>query len=147
MKRLNFPVFKHRFKNSENKTYIFDIIRKKFVHLTSEEWVRQNTVHFFIHTKKYPISLINVEKKIIVNKISKRFDIIIFNSKGLIEILIECKSSSVKINQKVFDQIALYNMTANSKYLMLTNGLDHYFCFINFKLKSYKFLKNIPDYK
>ena len=144
MKSLNFPVFKHRFKNSENKSYIFDIIRKKFIHLSSEEWVRQNTIHFFVYIKNYPISLINVEKKITVNNISKRFDIIIFNRNGLIEILVECKSSSVSINQKVFDQIALYNMSVNSRFLMLTNGLDHYFCFMNYKLKNYEFLKNIP---
>ena len=131
MQALNFKKYSFRFKSSEKNTYIFDSIRKKFVVLQPEEWVRQHVVHFLTEDKKYPKSIINVEKQITVNSLKKRFDIVVFNSDGSIKILVECKSPSVSINQATFDQIAQYNMKLHAEYLMVTNGLMHYLSLIH----------------
>ena len=146
MQELNFQSYAFRLKSSENKTLIFDIIRKKYVILTPEEWVRQHVVLFLMNEKKYPISLISVEKQLKINSIVKRTDIIVFNNKGTPEILIECKAPSVSISQDTFDQVARYNLTAKSSYIMVTNGLNHYFCQIDAKNETYVFLKDIPNY-
>lgn len=146
MQKLNFPKYNFRFKNNENKTLIFDIIRKKFVVLTPEEWVRQHTLHFLITEKKYPVSYINVEKQLLLNDTLKRCDIITFKNNGNVEIIIECKAPSVSINQITFDQIARYNLALNSNLLMVTNGLTHYFCKMDIKNKKYLFLPDLPKY-
>jgi hypothetical protein len=143
---LNFKKYPFRFKSSENSTYIFDTIRKKFVVLQPEEWVRQHTVKFLIEEKKYPTSIINVEKQIIVNELKKRFDVVVFNSDGSIKILVECKAPGIKISQATFDQIAQYNIKLKAEYLMVTNGLDHYYCQIDLKEEKYTFLREIPDF-
>ncbi|KAA1246122.1 type I restriction enzyme HsdR N-terminal domain-containing protein [Aquimarina sp. RZ0] len=147
MQKLNFPAYQFRFKSSENKVSIFDLIRKKFIFLTPEEWVRQHTIHYLIEEKKYPQTLINVEKLIKVNDLNKRYDIIIFNPDGSIYLIVECKSHAVRITQKVFDQIARYNLSLQAEYLMITNGLDHYYCQMDYEEQRYTFLKDIPDYE
>lgn len=146
MQKLNFPKYNFRFKSNENKTLIFDIIRKKFVILTPEEWVRQHTLHFLITEKKYPVSYINVEKQLLLNDSVKRYDIVIFKNDGDVEIIIECKAPSISINQVTFDQIARYNLALNSNLLMVTNGLTHYFCKMDIKNKRYLFLRDLPKY-
>ena len=145
MQKLNFPSCAFKLKSSENKTLIFDIVRKKYEIVTPEEWVRQHVVHFLLKEKNYPISLIAIEKQLKINKRVKRTDIIVYNKQGTPEILIECKAPSVKINQKTFDQIAKYNRTLNAEYLMVTNGLNHYYCIINDD--GYTFLETLPEYK
>ncbi len=147
MQQLNFPSFSFRFKNSENKVSIFDAIRKKFIILTPEEWVRQHVVQFLMIEKKYPQSLLNVEKVLQVNGLRKRYDIVVYNSDGTIHILIECKAPEVPISQSTFDQIAQYNMTLQSNYLMVTNGLNHYFCQMDNENKKYQFLNELPNYQ
>lgn len=146
MQQLNFPSFTFRFKNRENKPLIFDEIRKKFVVLTPEEWVRQNCVQFLIHELNYPHSLINVEKQIKVHQTSKRYDIVVFNPDGSIHIVVECKAPSIKISQDTFDQIARYNFSLNASYLMVSNGLSHYYCTLDYEEKRYHFLKELPSY-
>ena len=146
MQNLNFPKYNFRFKSNENKTLIFDIIRKKFVILTPEEWVRQHTLHFLITEKKYPVSYINVEKQLLLNDTVKRYDIVTFKNDGDVEIIIECKAPSIPINQVTFDQIARYNLALNSNLLMVTNGLTHYFCKMDVKNKKYLFLRDLPEY-
>ncbi len=143
---LDFPKFNYRFKNKENKLSIFDIIRKKFVILQPEEWVRQHCIHYLINQKNYPESLINVEKVLTINDLRKRYDIVIFNPDGSIFLVVECKAPHISINQNTFDQIARYNMTLNANYLMVTNGLNHYYCQMDFDNEKYKFLKVIPNY-
>lgn len=143
---LNFPAYHFRFKNSENKVYIFDVIRKKFVVLQPEEWVRQHWVHHLIEGKKYPKSLINVEKQLVINSLKKRYDIVVFNSDGSIRILIECKAPKIKIDQTTFDQIARYNMSLKAEYLIVSNGLEHFYCKMDFEQEKYAFLKDIPDF-
>ena len=146
MQQLHFKTYNFRLKNSENKTYIFDIIRKKFLYLTPEEWVRQHTLMYLIEDLHYPISLINVEKIINVSGLKKRYDVVVFNKDGSIFLLIECKAPNVQINQETFNQIARYNLKLNAKYLMLTNGLNHYFCKIDIENKKYIFLQDLPSY-
>ena len=99
MQKLNFPQFEYRFKSTENKVSIFDVIRKKFIVLQPEEWVRQHCVHYLINEKKYPKSLINVEKELNINGLKKRYDIVIFNPDGSILLIVECKSYDITINQ------------------------------------------------
>ena len=147
MKKLNFPTYSFRFKNSENKVAIFDEIRKKFILLTPEEWVRQHTLHYLVQDNKYPKSYINVEKLIKINTLNKRYDIVVFQPNGSIFLLIECKAPEVAITQKTFDQIARYNLELKAKYLMVTNGLNHYFCQMYFENKKYIFLSELPQYE
>ena len=126
---------------------IFDVIRKKFMVLQPEEWVRQHCVQFLIEEKKYPISLINAEKELKVNDLRKRYDIVVYNPDGSIHLIVECKSFKIKIDQSTFDQIARYNLTLNASYLMVTNGINHYYCSMDMKDQRYQFLKDIPQYK
>lgn len=146
MHPLNLPTYKFKIKSNENKYFIFDIVRKKYVILTPEEWVRQHIIHYLIEEKKYPISLIAIEKKLTINKLTKRTDILIFNTKGLPHIIVECKAPSVSITQNAFDQIARYNLKLSANYLIVSNGLKHYYCKMDFENEKYVFLENIPDY-
>ena len=147
MERLNLPTYNFKLKNSQNKTLIFDKLRKKYVVLTPEEWVRQHFVHFLIDKKNYPETLIAIEKQLTINNLKKRTDILIFNTNGNPEIIIECKAPSVKISQATFDQIARYNIKLNAKFLIVTNGITHFYCQMDFNNKTYIFLKDFPSYK
>ncbi len=147
MEQLAFPPFHFRVQKRAHKTYIFDRIRKKFVVLNPEEWVRQHVLHFLIDIHDYPKNLIGVEKQIKVHQTLKRYDIVIFKPSGKIFMLIECKAPSVKITQETFDQIARYNINLQSEYLMITNGKNHYYCQMDYENKCYHFLENIPLYK
>lgn len=147
MQKLNFPTYTFRFKNNENKVSIFDVVRKKFMVLQPEEWVRQHCVHYLINEKQYPISLINVEKELTINHLKKRYDIVVYNSDGSIHLIVECKAPKIEIKQNTFDQIARYNLALNASYLMITNGINHYYCTMDFKAEKYQFLKDIPKYK
>ena len=146
MQQLNLPNYKFRIKSTKNKYEIFDIIRKKYVILTPEEWVRQHIIHFLIEEKKYPVSLIGVEKKLTINKLTKRTDLLIFNNKGLPHIIVECKAPSVPITQGTFDQIARYNLKLNADLLVVSNGLQHYISKMDFENEKYIFLEEIPCY-
>jgi len=145
MLKLNFPDYTFRFKNSENKSLIFDVIRKKFVRLTPEEWVRQHVVHFLISDKHFSSSLINVEKQLILNNTKKRYDIVVFNSDGSIYLIVECKAPNISISQDTFDQIARYNLVTNAKYLMVTNGSTHYYCQMDYENECFIFLEEVPE--
>ena len=143
MLQLNFPNYTFKIKNIENVDYIFDEIRKKYIKLTKEEWVRQNCVNFLVKEKKFSQVLINVEKTLKINNLSKRYDIVVYNSDGSIKLLVECKSPEIKITQKTFDQIAIYNMSLKAELLMLTNGINHYYCKIDYNNQCYKFINDI----
>lgn len=146
MQRLNFGQYNFRYRNSGEKVSIFDEIRKKFIVLTPEEWVRQHVVHFLMYEKNFPKSLINVEKLLTLNGLTKRYDVVVFNPDGSIFLLIECKAPQIKISQMVFDQIARYNMTMQSQFLMVTNGQNHYFCRMDYQNEQYVFLESLPEY-
>ena len=147
MQQLHFPPYNFTLKNRENKPYIFDRIRKKYISLTPEEWVRQHVIMFLLETHKYPKSLINVEKEFLVNGTKKRYDLVVFYPNGEIFLLVECKAPKVAITQNTFDQIARYNLKMNATYLMVTNGLDHYYCQMDYVSQQYHFLKELPAYK
>lgn len=146
MQKLNFPSYQFRFKNSENKTAVFDEIRKKFVILTPEEWVRIHTVQFLIQEKHFPKSYINVEKELKLGELVKRYDVVVHNKTGKIHLIVECKAPSVKISQHTFDQIARYNQTLDATYLMVTNGKEHYYCQMDYEGGKYLFLRDIPSF-
>ncbi|MFV0248771.1 MAG: type I restriction enzyme HsdR N-terminal domain-containing protein [Tenacibaculum sp.] len=146
MDKLNLPCWNFRIKSKKNKRYIFDGLRKKFVTLTREEWVRQHFIRYLIEVKKYPVSLIAVERQITLNQFKKRIDIVVFSSEGLPFIVVECKAPSVKITQGVFDQIAIYNTKLNASFLVVTNGLKHYCYRVDAKNQNYSFLKDFPNY-
>jgi hypothetical protein len=146
MQKLNLPKYNFKLKNSENKVLIFDNLRKKYLVLTPEEWVRQHFVQYLIDEKRYPASLIALEKQLVINNRKKRTDILIFNKNGTPEIIVECKAPSIKITQDAFDQIARYNLKLNAHYLIVTNGLQHFYCKMDFENETYIFLKDIPSY-
>jgi len=126
MKKLNLPEFPAKVKQADGgKVLIFDIIRKKYVQLTPEEWVRQNFIYYLINFLDYPKSLIKVESGLRYNKLLKRSDILVFNRDVEPLLLVECKSSELKITQDVVDQAAVYNKSLNARYLLVTNGIKH----------------------
>ncbi len=145
--KLNLP--QHEFnikKDSTGNFKIFDSLRRKFVALTPEEWVRQNFVAFLINDKRFPAGLMNNEISLTQNGISRRCDTLIADRHGNPFMIVEYKAPSIQISQKVFDQIVRYNMVLRAKYLVVSNGLSHYCCKIDYATNSYSFLPDIPDY-
>lgn len=143
---LNLPSYPFKIQHKENQYYIFDEIRKKFLLLTPEEWVRQHLVKYLIAEKKYPRTLFNLEGGLTLNTLKKRTDILIFNLKGEKQLLVECKAPTVKITQNTFDQIARYNIIHKVPLLFVSNGLQHFSCKINFEEGSYEFVDSLPEY-
>ena len=146
MNTLNLPETDLRIRQSGDKREVFDVIRKRFIKLTSEEWVRQHFIHFLIHQKQVPASLIGVETSIKYNRLSKRCDIVVFNNNGAPVMIVECKAPGIEISQEVFNQVAMYNMTLKVNYLVVTNGMDHFISLIDHQNRSFSFLKEVPDY-
>ncbi len=146
MWQLNLPAYKFRIINKSEKPFIFDQIRKKFVALTPEEWVRQNFILFLITKKKYPSAYIAIEKHLKINGLNKRYDAVIFNRNFEPIIIIEFKAPSVALKQSVFDQVATYNLKLNVSYFIVSNGLDHYCCMLDSSNSQYIFLNEIPAF-
>jgi hypothetical protein len=144
---LNLPPYPFKITERDQKLFVFDEIRKKTLLITPEEWVRQHFVQFLVAQKKYPKTLIQLEGGLKLNGQAKRSDILVYNSSAEKLLLVECKAPSVKITQSVFDQIARYNMVHRVPLLAVTNGLEHYYCKIDFEQKKYIFLEELPDYK
>ncbi len=146
MQRLNLPDYSAVLRINKANNTIFDIVRKKHIKLTPEEWVRQNFIMFMITEHNYPAGLINVEMGLTLNNLTRRCDIVSFDKTGKPKVIVECKAPSVKITQKTFDQIAAYNLELDVDYLIVTNGLAHYCCKINRKENSYDFIEDVPDF-
>lgn len=146
MKQLNLPEYSFRISGEEGSEMIFDAIRKKYVRLTPEEWVRQNFVRYLIEEGKYPAGLIGIEVMSAFNNLKKRVDVLIHDRAGKPVMIIECKAPDVRIDDDVFDQAVCYNMGFRVPYLVVTNGIDHYACRIDHELKKYDFLNVIPLY-
>ena len=144
---LNLPAFPFRLKTVDNKTWIFDSWRKKYIILTPEEWVRQHFLRYLVDHKNFPELLISVESGIKVATRKKRTDAVVFNKTGKPFVLIECKAPEIGITQHVFDQILRYNIPLQVKYLMVTNGLSHFCCKLDYINNSWTFLEDIPDFK
>lgn len=144
---LNLPPYQFKLKQQGIRTQIFDSIRKKYVVLTPEEWVRQNFLQYLIQEKKYPASLIAVEAGLKYNQLQKRMDVLVYDKQGSPHLMVECKAPEVKITQDVFDQIARYNMVFKVKYLVVTNGLHHFCCLMDYTQNTYLYLEQIPVFE
>lgn len=148
MYKLNLPEFKLTLRKEGGKVLIFDVIRKKYIILTPEEWVRQHFIHYLIDHFKYPKSLFRVESSLTYNKLQKRSDILIHNRLGKPWMLIECKAPEIRLTQKAFNQVAVYNMTIGAQYVAVTNGMVQYCFKANGKAGSeVKFLETFPDFE
>jgi hypothetical protein len=144
--QLNFPEYKFQIQQKPHKTAIFDFIRKKFVTLTPEEWVRQHVLHFLVGEKKVPPMLIGVESRIKLFNTVKRFDVAVFDRNGHPLLIVECKAPSVPLTQEVVDQVVRYNMAMKVKFLMLTNGLTHLFCKADAETGNIRIIEDLPDF-
>jgi hypothetical protein len=147
MHQLIFPPFKYRISEKNEKSYIFDIIRKKDIMITPEEWVRQHLVHFMIDHLNYPKSLIKIEDGLKVYKMQKRSDVVVYQSDGKVFMLVECKSYKVKLDQKVMDQLSNYNQKYKANYLAITNGRQVYISKIDYQKRESQFINEFPDFK
>lgn len=144
MMALNLPEFDVKLKKSEGKVWIFDGIRKKYVVVTPEEWVRQHLVHYFIHHLNYPKALIKIEQGLQYNQLQKRSDIMVFDRKGNPWMIVECKSPLVELNQNTAQQVTVYNSSFQARYVALSNGMKH-ICF-EVTGTNVVLLKNFPEY-
>ena len=144
---LHFPAIDARTKAEGKRTLIFDKIRKKYVALTPEEWVRQHLIHYLIAEKNYPATLISVETPLKYADVDKRSDVLVSDRNGRPLMLAECKAPEIAITQKVFEQIAIYNLTIQAPCLMATNGLQHYCLSAATDASPACFLNEIPVYE
>jgi hypothetical protein len=146
LQKLNLPEYAFRIKTENGKQVIFDDIRKKFVALTPEEWVRQHFIQFLNREKRYPGSLMAVEKKVNVNGHRRRFDLLIYRRDGQPLLIAEFKAPGVKISQDTFDQVVRYNIALHVEFVVVSNGLQHFACQIDYRNNSYIFLKEVPGF-
>lgn len=147
MTRLNLPSFEIKLRGTKAQPQIFDILRKKYIALTPEEWVRQHFVHFLVEHKGYPAALMANEIQLKVGEKTLRADSVLYSRDLKPRMIIEYKAPHIPITQKVFDQISIYNMLLHVDYLVVSNGLQHYICKMDYNDKKYLFLEDIPDYK
>ena len=131
----------------DGKEFVLDPVRKSFVRLTPEEWVRQNALVFLIEKVKVPPGLIGVETSFTFNGMKRRADIVVFDRSARPLIVVECKSPDVRIDQSVFDQVGRYNREIRAPYVVVTNGETHFCLAVNFREQSYRFLPELPDYE
>lgn len=143
---LSLPPHAFKLTDENGQLFIFDEIRKRKIMLTPEEWVRQHFVQYLINQKGYPKGLIKLEGGLKLNGMQRRSDIVVFNTTGEKTLMVECKAPGVNIDQKVFDQIARYNITHKIRLLAVSNGLQHFYCVIDFESKSYRFIEELPAY-
>lgn len=146
MQPLNLPTYLFNTKSENGRTYILDIIRRKYILLTPEEWVRQHIIRYLNEEKKFPLTLMALEAGFKLNKRQKRTDVLVYDRNGKVLAIVECKAPSVLLSAAVFDQILRYNMMYNVPFLIVTNGLQHYCCRLDYQTNQHEFLKEIPDY-
>ncbi len=143
---LNLPIFDAKLRETTNGLEIFDLLRKKYITLTPEEWVRQHFVHYLINKKKYPASLMANEAAIKLNSLNKRCDTVVYDRKLNPVVICEYKNPNIDITQEVFDQIVRYNIVMRVKYLIVSNGITHYCCKMDYDHQSCEYLNEIPFY-
>ena len=143
MVSLNLPSFEYKLKEVNGKVWIFDGIRKKYIVLTPEEWVRQHFINYLIQHLNYPKALFKVETGLSYNRLAKRTDIIVFNRQGEPWMVIECKAPHIQLDEQAARQVSMYSKTLNVRYLVLTNGIKH-LCFD--VLQELKHLTELPEY-
>ena len=147
LKPLNLPQYSFRITGEVGHEMILDPLRRKFVTLTPEEWVRQNFIQYLINEGKYPAGLLGIEVMFRHNKLKRRVDILVHNRFGEPVMIVECKSPDIKIDEKVFDQIVCYNMKLKVPYIVVTNGIVNYACKVDHQENKYEFLLVIPLYE
>lgn len=145
MLQLNLPPFEYKVKKEGEKTYIFDIFRKKYIVLTPEEWVRQHIGHLLM-ANQYPSSLIKLEAGMVYNKLAKRTDIRVFDRKGNLFMLVECKAPEIKIDDKVIAQTSMYAKTLKPPFIFITNGIAHFIFEMDYENGVSKPLKSLPNF-
>ena len=146
MRKLNLPSYEFQYRMEDEKRFVLDVFRKKYVMLTPEEEVRQNFARYLMEEKGYPASLMMTEYSLKLNEMIRRCDILVHKPAGKPAVLVECKAPNVKISSETFDQAARYNMVFRVKYLMVTNGLKHYCCYVDFENQKVEFMTEIPPY-
>ena len=147
LEKLNLPEYGTRIRqDAGDRLNIFDPVRRRYVRLTAEEWVRQHMLNFLIHHKGYPMGLMAVEAPLTYDRRKKRCDILVYSRQGNPVLIVECKAPAVEITQDVFDQIALYNFNLKVQYLVVTNGIRHYTCRMDPGVHNWRFLDGIPEY-
>lgn len=146
MYRLNLPQYEIKITKRNGKPFILDSLRRKYVSLTPEEWVRQHFVHFLIEHKGYPTSLLTNEVELRVGDKRLRCDSVLYNREAQPVMIIEYKAPTISLTQRVFDQISVYNMLLHVDYLVISNGLQHYCCRMDYENNTYTFLTDIPNY-
>lgn len=144
---LNFPEYPFRLRSENGADQIFDEVRKKWVVLTPEEWVRQHLIAFFIHDKKVPAGLVSVEKTLIYQGMQRRYDLAIFSRNAEPLLLAECKAPQIRIDKSVFDQAAIYNTRLGVRFFVVTNGIQIYCCAYNLQESRWVFLNDLPDFE
>ena len=147
MKSLNLPSYDVKLRGTREKPEIFDFLRKRYVALTPEEWVRQHFTHWLVEHKGYPQALLGNEIELRVGEKRLRCDSILYDKTMQPRMIIEYKAPSVAITQKVFQQISTYNLLLHVDYLVVSNGLQHYCCRMDYERRQYDFLPEIPDYQ
>ena len=146
MINLEFPNIELKTKILEGRTQVFDVVRKKYLFLTKEERVRQYFINYINLYKGYPLGLIGVERTINYNGMKIRADIIIYNNQGIAQMIVECKAPEVRITQQTFDQIARYNFNLKVPFLVVTNGIQHFCCSLDYEHNKIIFLDQIPNF-
>ena len=147
MQPLNLPPVPLKIQKQNGKTLILDVIRKKYVFLTPEEWVRQHLVHYLINELGYPKGLIRIESGVKYNERAKRSDVVVYDTNGAPNLLVECKAPSVKLTQAALDQVSVYNKSIQAKQIVVTNGLQHIAFEIDFETNQFVRLEGIKAYK
>ena len=147
MFRLNLPQYEINITEKDGKRLIFDFLRRKYVALTPEEWVRQHFTHYLVEHKGYPKGLLGNEIELQIGDKRLRCDSILYNKEAQPRIIIEYKAPTIPIQQKTFDQIAAYNLLLKVDYLVISNGLEHYCCQMDYEQRQYRFLPDVPDYE
>lgn len=146
MLALNLPPFDHKTKQVEGKPYIFDLLRRKYVRLSPEEWVRQHVINLLLTHYAYPKALLRAEGGLALNLTQKRTDLVAFDRQGQPYLVVECKAPHVPLTQAVFDQVARYNHVHRAPYVVISNGLEHYCCGINHDTAEVRFLDDFPPF-
>ena len=146
MHALNLPAYEARITMNDGKRQILDPLRKSYVALTPEEWVRQHFVNFLLNVKGFPAALMANEVAITLNGMKKRCDTVVYDKTLKPRVIVEYKAPTVKITKEVFAQISRYNLTLKVDYLIVSNGLQHYCCRMDYANNTYRFLQEIPEY-
>ncbi|QKZ13227.1 type I restriction enzyme HsdR N-terminal domain-containing protein [Spirosoma sp. KUDC1026] len=146
MVALNLPTFAYKTKQVEGKPYIFDLLRRKYVRLSPEEWVRQHIIHLLLTHYAYPKALIRAEGGVVLNQTQKRTDVLVFDRQGQPFLLVECKAPHIALTQTVFDQIGRYNHVHRAPYVVVSNGLVHYCCCVDHDTAGVTFMDDFPAF-